>query len=108
MNWDGDLAWLRQKGISGVRILANWQRYCADLDSNDGVIGENGAVNGPRLDNLKLFLDKAKVHGIVVDVTFTHNTMTGADLTLSEYRGALQSVATSLATVRQRHHRRLE
>jgi hypothetical protein len=95
--WEEDLSWLQSKGISGVRVLANWQHYCAGPDSEDGVIGENGVVNNGRLNNLKAFLLKAKAHGIVVDLTFTHNTMIGNDNTLEQYRNALKFVAERIA-----------
>jgi hypothetical protein len=128
---DDDLAWIASRA-DGIRIFADWWDYdrsrrCRTRFSDrtllearpDGAIG----VRPDRLARLKQVLDRARSAGLVVDLTFSYETVRGASnlranaqgdvcgsstdlknrVRLSAYARALGEVATALAGAAYRH-----
>ena len=93
---DADLTWLRDSGISGVRIFANWHHWCSGAKVADGVIGPRGVVNRERLDVLEGFLSAASAHGMLVDLSFDHGIGTDR-ITADQYKAGVTRVAKQLA-----------
>src|SRR3989442_11487334 len=92
---DADLEYLVSKGVSGVRIFPNWQSPGETLMQCDG------ALRPLQLEKLKRLIDSAAANGLVVDVSFTIDTVkTTAGhqcLSASDYKKALDTVTSSLA-----------
>jgi hypothetical protein len=99
--WERDLAWLAAHGISGVRIFPNWWHWCATGDkhaADDAVVGVRGAVNTRRLGVLKSFLNAAATRGLVVDVSFSRETVSDPPMTAEEYAAGIAEVAKQIAS----------
>jgi hypothetical protein len=99
--WERDLAWLAAHGISGVRIFPNWWHWCATGDkhsADDAVVGVRGAVNIRRLGVLKSFLNVAATHGLIVDVSFSRETVSDPPMTVEEYGAAIAEVVKQIGS----------
>jgi hypothetical protein len=111
-NLHSDFAYLRSKGVHGVRIFPNWWDVQQDVWSfpnttyahaPDTLIAANGTLRSASLTKFRSVLDIAKQEGLLVDVSFSPETvkdcMSGTcdTLTLTEYRNGIVSVATNLA-----------
>src|SRR5205085_1551558 len=70
---DADLQYLASKGVSGVRIFPNWQAPGETLMQCDG------ALRPLQLEKLTRLIDRAAANGLVVDVSFTIDTVTNTD-----------------------------
>ena len=92
---DADLQYLASKGVSGVRIFPNWQSPGVTLMQCDG------ALRPLQLEKLTRLIDRAAANGLVVDVSFTIDTVKNTDghqcLSASDYKKALETVTSSLA-----------
>jgi hypothetical protein len=111
-NLHSDFAYLRSKGVDGVRIFPNWWNVPGDEWSNPGqdflpapdtLIAANGTLRSASLTKFRSVLDIAKQEGLLVDVSFSIETVedcasgTCDSLSLTEYRTGIASVATNLA-----------
>jgi len=110
-NLHSDFAYLRSKGVDGIRIFANWWDVQQDpwdfpdqmTYAPDTLIAANGTLRSASLTKFRAVLDIAKQEGLLVDVTFSPNTVkdcisgTCDSLSFTEYRTAIVSVATNLA-----------
>src|SRR5437764_7755527 len=92
---DADLDYFVRKGISGVRIFPNWQFRSETLMQCDGTLRRL------QLDKLRIFIDRAAEKGLVVDVSFTIDTVRKAQggqcLTAGAYKTALEAATAALA-----------
>src|SRR5262245_61053699 len=80
-----DLKWIKQIGIDGIRVFPNWimARDLSDPTQPtdywfwDDIPFTPTGLRDPNLGNLKQFLDLAGAAGLVVDLTFTRDTVCG-------------------------------
>lgn len=103
-----DFAYLRGKGIDGVRIFPNWWHTTVPrpaTPSSTTLMNAAGGFRPGRMTKLKQILDTAKAHRLVVDVSFAAETVVdGSDtLTFQEYRTAIVAVAQELSGSAYRH-----
>lgn len=110
---DDDFADLAADGFNGVRILPNWFRMTGNPDSatrymaQDTLFDKDGNLRSGTLNHLLDVLDAAKDHGLIVDLTFTVETVVDCPLdnctsgtsalTFAEYKSAIQAITTTLA-----------
>ncbi len=82
---DSDLTWIAARA-DGIRVFVNWwdfddQRRCATRFSDRTVIRTEPdgtvSVSPDRLDRLKAVLAAARARGLVVDVTFSYESVKG-------------------------------
>jgi hypothetical protein len=94
---DTDFAYLKRVGFDGVRILVNWQYPCGSGPADDAskLFAGDGSINEAMWKVFVRVLDRAAVHRLVVDVTFTRDTY-GAPIAVDAYRTAIASVARRL------------
>jgi hypothetical protein len=98
--WASDLDWLSSKGIDGVRIFPNWWPNCnGGTPNGDALIDENGNVRGDTLTALQNFLAAAAQRQMLVDVTFTRDTVSD-QMTVAQYKNAVAFVVGSINTYR--------
>jgi hypothetical protein len=95
--WATDLDWLKNNGVSGVRIFGNWHNYCTGAPVTDALIGPQGAVNANRMNTLQQFVTAAAQRGLLVDLSFDNEIGT-APITLAQYRAGLVNVAGQLSS----------
>jgi hypothetical protein len=92
---DADLDYFVRKGVSGLRVFPNWQFPADTLMQCDGTL------RPVQLEKLKTFLDRAAEKGLVVDVSFTIDTVKSPQgspcLSASAYNTALQAATAALA-----------
>src|SRR5207248_11230532 len=69
---DADLDYFVRKRISGVRIFPNWQF------AGDTLMECDGTLRRLQLEKLRTFVDRAAAKGLVVDVSFTIDTVRDA------------------------------
>jgi hypothetical protein len=99
---DSDFAYIKQKGFDGVRILPNWSYTCAGVHFDSQLFTAAGVVDGSDStqnmpwNRFKDILDRAHRQGLLVDVTFTHDTYR-QPIDVNAYKAAIQTVATRLA-----------
>jgi hypothetical protein len=77
---DSDFAYLESKGIDGVRVMANW--WVGGIGDPpqygyDTLVDGSGGVNDTTYNRLRTLLNKADQHHLVVDLTFTFDTVPG-------------------------------
>ena len=88
----GDLDWLKERGIDGIRVWPN-------LDVP--IMNADGAVNPSRLDRLRAFIDAAATRGLIVDLSFHREGVCGnpvaCDFTVSEFGQGIRAVAADLS-----------
>ena len=80
-NLSGDLDYLKSKGIDGIRIFPNWWDYQGPRNfvfSDSVLMSSNGNIKNDRVSKLKEILDTASSKGMIVDVTFTRDTVSGS------------------------------
>src|SRR5262249_53779349 len=65
-----DLKFLRSAGFDGVRIWPN-------LDTGPQLMNGDGSLRPDELQHLKFILDRAREEGLIVDVSFTHEHISG-------------------------------
>lgn len=109
----GDFQRLRDHGVDGIRIFANWwgmtewnsQYHYAQ----DTLVKDDGTLRSTRINKFLQVLDDAKAYGLVVDVVFSAENVkycastcyktTGSTgtLTRAEHSNSIQAVASLLA-----------
>lgn len=75
---DTDFAYIKAQGYDGIRVFPNWQHYVTTGKADDDALFTNGL--GIRLDRLAVFLrvlNTAASYGLVVDVSFSWESVTG-------------------------------
>jgi hypothetical protein len=99
---DTDLVYFKTHGIDGIRILPNWYHYASGAKANDDSLftadGTDGATARIRRDKWNVLirvLDRAAAHGLLVDLTFTSDTLEG--LSPEDYRAQIGEVTQGLA-----------
>ena len=110
-----DFRWLKEIGLDGVRIFPNWLMY-TDLNDptwprnpwiwDDTLFTPTGLRAG-RLNQLKEILDAAGAAGLVVDLTFTRDTVCGTApsgncpddqrMSFANYKAAVVETVSALA-----------
>lgn len=118
-NLNSDFAYLHGKGVDGIRIFPNWWDVRQDVWSHPidpyyfdsgTLISPSGALQSAPLSKFLQVLDIAKNNGLLVDVSFSAETVAvcssgnctqgnpdGAYLTYTSYKNAIASVASTLA-----------
>lgn len=102
-NLHSDFAYLRQRGVDGIRIFPNWWDVRQDVWSApsqtyypapDTVIAGNGSLRN--WTKFLQVLDIAKEESLLVDVSFSAESVPGLNLT--NYRNAIANIAGQLAS----------
>jgi hypothetical protein len=93
-----DLAYLKSRGIDGIRILPNWFHFrCGGLSTpadDDGLFTPTG-LRHSRWEAFVHVLQRAAAHRLLVDATFTRDTIQG--IGVAAYEAQIQEVARLLA-----------
>jgi hypothetical protein len=73
-----DFAYLKDKGVDGVRVFPNWWRYDGEYArggtfyyAQDTLMAPDGSLREGPLSRLLDVLDAAREHGLVVDISFS-------------------------------------
>lgn len=88
---EDDLDYLKEHGIAGIRIFPNWWDEAGQ--SSHTLFDPSGQVRPDRMRRLKAVLKAATVRNMIVDITFTRETVPG--LQAENYKKGIA------ATVRQ-------
>ena len=88
---DSDFAYLKSKGVGGIRIFPNWWNWNnGDRQAaTDTLIDENGNLRQSQLDRLKIVLDKAKNKEFIVDVSFAREVAGQEVIDINEYKNGI-------------------
>ena len=103
---DADLDFFQRHGISGVRIFPNWSHYgCpAKRGDDDSLITRSGGLNAGTLQRLREFMTAASARKLVVDVTFTRDTLSDPQrpelVEFKTYKAGIETAAGALAAFR--------
>jgi hypothetical protein len=97
-----DFAFLRAHGIDGVRIFPNWWDCDAPTTchrpSPRTLLDASGKLRPGRLDRLQEVLTIAASHGLIVDLSFTRETVPGL-----RYEGYEAGLVATVAALEGRH-----
>jgi hypothetical protein len=92
---DGDFTYIRRAGFDGIRIFPNWYHYVAGAPADDdGLFTREGTIRAERWRVFIRVLERAAAHGLVVDVSFTRDTITG--LSHERYGDQLRAATAAL------------
>lgn len=92
---DGDFTYIRQAGFDAVRIFPNWPHYITGAAADDDALfTSRGTIREERWPVFVRVLERAAAHGLVVDVSFTRETITG--LAHEHYGEQLRAVTAAL------------
>jgi RHS repeat-associated protein len=98
---DADFHYLRGAGIDGIRIFPNWWHYsCSPTGaSDDSLFALNGTIRDSAWQAFLRVIDRAAANGLIVDVTFTRETLTNniADVPIANYIAQVREVAHRLS-----------
>ena len=115
-----DFRWLKQTGFDGVRIFPNWWLYTDLSDPTwprtawwwDDILFTPTGLRPGRIEQLKSILDAAGDAGLVVDLTFTRETVCGIAptgncppeqrMSFSNYKAAVVETLSALANESER------
>ena len=79
---DIDFAYIKAKGFDGIRIFPNWFHYQTGAQADDDGLFTNGsAIREEKWPVFLRVLNRAAANGLIVDVTFTRNTVSGLSVT---------------------------
>ena len=94
---DTDFQYFHEHGIDGIRIFPNWLAYACPTAgySTDGLFTNGSSLRTGKLAVLKTVLDKAAEYNLLVDVTFSRETVEA--LSLADYETQIGLVANGLA-----------
>ena len=92
-----DLSWLKSKGVMGVRVWPN--------ATNPRLMSSNGQLDVIALQRLTSIVAEASLRGMMVDITFTRETVpllpNDLAFTIAEYQ---QAIALTAAALRDRRN----
>jgi hypothetical protein len=101
---DADFAHLRSIGIDGVRVMPNWSHYgCGQVPGSpaldDALFTTAAALRESRWVAFVDLLNRAAFYNLLVDVTFTRETITGTNTGVGvvSYTGQIREVARRLS-----------
>jgi len=89
---DSDFAYLKSKGIGGIRIFPNWWDTTNGVYdyASDTLMDGSGNLRTTQLNKLRTVLTKAQAAGLAVDVSFARETVSG--LSVANYkRGIIET-----------------
>jgi hypothetical protein len=93
---DTDFAYLKSIGIDGIRVLPNWKSNCAGVtDDGQKLFTTAGTINESMWPVFLRLLNRAAIHGLLVDVTFTRETYS-TPIPVAAYQSAIVTVAQRL------------
>jgi hypothetical protein len=74
---DGDLDYFKDQGFDGIRIFPNWWQYgCGgNVRASDTLFTGGATLRSGKLALLKRVLDRAAHYGLLVDVSFSRETV---------------------------------
>jgi hypothetical protein len=113
--WADDLDYFKRIGVDGVRLFPNWWQQTGEpsicspntLFKTDGGLnmGPDGDTSCGRLGKLRRFLDKASEKRLIVDVTFSRETVGATQsecgsMTVPSYQTAIGKAAAALKPYR--------
>lgn len=92
---DTDFQYIRAKGFDGIRILPNWFHYDTGQPANDDALfTDSDVIRDEKWPVFLRVLERASAHGLLVDVTFTRETV--SSLTVSEYSTQIRKATEML------------
>jgi len=105
-----DFDYLRARGVDGIRILPNWLTVHPSTFASDTLIRADGQINEGTFGNLLWYLDRAREHGLLVDLSLTGDTISSwtdppadafyNDITFDNYLNGVRRVAERLTGYR--------
>jgi hypothetical protein len=99
---NSDFAYLKGKGIDGIRILPNWLNWgTPPTPAGDTLIDPTGALRPATLTRFLQVLTLAKAYGLLVDVSFTCDTVPGLNHTT--YKNGIVATTNAIAGDDYRH-----
>jgi hypothetical protein len=98
---DTDFAYLKRIGVDGIRLLPNWQYDCGrgPVDDDQKLFRPDGAINESMWPVLIRLIERAAVHRLIVDVTFTRETY-DSPIRVDAYRAGIAAVTERLRPYR--------
>ena len=98
-NLNADLDYLKSNGVDGIRILPNWWANGQGGNySNTVLIDSSGNISPGQLNILKNVITQANNKGMVVDISFTRETV--QNLSVSDYKNAVEATIRDLLEYR--------
>jgi hypothetical protein len=92
---DSDFEYIRRRGYHGIRIFPNWYHYRAGTPADDdGLFTGEGVIRAGKWPVFLRVLERASAHGLIVDVSFTRDTV--SDLSVERYGVQLAAVTRAL------------
>lgn len=92
---DGDFKYIRRGGFDGIRVFPNWHHYVTGAAADDDALfTKRGTIREERWPAFLRVLERAAAHGLLVDVSFTRETITG--LSHEHYGEQLREVTAAL------------
>ena len=99
---DTDFRFLKSEGFDGIRIFPNWWSYsCAgdqsvNVHAADTLFTSGTGLRHGKWNLLIQVLDRAAAHGLLVDVSFSRETVAGLT-SVANYQEQIRTVASRLA-----------
>lgn len=111
---EADLTYLKQRGIDGIRIFADWRTQTSRASdwscAGDTVIDPGGNIQEGPFNNMIYLLNKAREHGMFVDITLSSEIVStneaghcASTLTHGELAAGVQQLTTLLKGDGYRH-----
>jgi hypothetical protein len=107
-----DLTNLKNAGIDGIRVMPNWWTQTARISTRtfagDTVIDANGNIQSGPWNNLVWVLDRARAHGLLVDVSFSAESVAcdgcgGPSLDYAHFKAGIGTITSWLASASYNH-----
>jgi hypothetical protein len=103
-NLRSDFAYFSSIGVDGVRVFPNWWHYgcpgsALRAASDDALFTASGPIRETTWQRFLTLLNDASEHGVLVDASFSRETITGnaAGVTIPAYTAQVREVARRLA-----------
>lgn len=103
-----DFTYLAGK-VDGIRVFPNWWKYgCSRSDTTDTLIGMDGRIHAEVWGRLTALLDAAASRGLIVDLSFSRETITDngsppQTLAFDQYERALATLVGSATYLRGKY-----
>ena len=99
VNLNSDFANLLSRGFNGIRILPNWPPLSSTtIPQTNKLMDGSGNLRSGRLSALINIIQRAQNYGLIVDITFTRETISG--LSAAEFRDGIISATQGLLPYR--------